>query len=179
MRQVTTAARVREFMRRLGRTAPRPLAIFLTGGTSAVLEGWRDTTVDIDLRLEREDDDVLRAMVSLKATMDVNVELASPEDFIPALPGWRDRSRFITQEGRLSFYHYDFYGQALSKIERGHAKDIEDARQMVTRDLIETPELVRLFGEIEPFLFRYPALDPQDFRARVERFVADEKEPLN
>ena len=109
-------------MRRLGRAGSGPVSVFLTGGTSAVLIGWRETTVDIDLRMEPDDDDVLRAMVRLKTGLDLNVELASPSDFIPPLPGWRERSRFIEHDGQLSFFHYDFYAQALSKIERGHSR---------------------------------------------------------
>ncbi len=159
-------------MRRLGRSATRPAAVFFTGGTSAVLEGWRETTLDIDLRVDPEDDATLHAMVHLKRDLDLNVELAAPSDFIPPLPGWRERSRFITQEGALAFYHYDFYAQALAKIERGHARDIGDVRHMVARGLVDPAELLRLFGEIEGALFRYPALDADDFRRRVEEFIA-------
>jgi hypothetical protein len=54
-------------------------------------------------------------MVRLKSELDLNVELASPADFIPPLPGWRERSRLIAREGALTFFHYDFYAQALAK----------------------------------------------------------------
>ena len=43
----------------------------------------------------------------LKDELDINVELASPDHFIPAVPGWRDRSLLIGQEGRIRFFHYD------------------------------------------------------------------------
>ena len=33
-----------------------------------------------------------------KDTLDVNVELAAPDQFIPALPGWRERSEFIAEQ---------------------------------------------------------------------------------
>lgn len=48
---------------------------------------------------------------------------ASTEQFIPELPGWRERSPFIRREGRISFNHYDLHAQALAKIERGHERD--------------------------------------------------------
>ena len=172
MREVATSEVIREFMRRLGRRAPRPLSVFFTGGASAVITGWRDATIDIDLRLDGDDDDVLREMVRLKAELNVNVELASPSDFIPAPPGWRERSRFIGQDGNLAFFHYDFYGQALSKIERGHDTDKIDVDQMLKRGLIEPNLLLDLYGRIEPELFRYPAIDAREFRAEVERVVA-------
>jgi hypothetical protein len=41
MREVVTAARVSEFMRRLGRAGTRPISAFLARGVSATLEGWR------------------------------------------------------------------------------------------------------------------------------------------
>jgi hypothetical protein len=37
-----------------------PTRIYLTGGATAVLEGWRASTVDIDLRLEPDIDSLLR-----------------------------------------------------------------------------------------------------------------------
>ena len=181
MREVASAARIREFMRRLGRSAPRPLSVFFTGGTSAVLTGWRETTVDIDLRMEPDDDDVLRAMVRLKTELDMNVELASPQDFIPPLPRWRERSRLIAREGALTFFHYDFYAQdnfyaqALAKIERGHSKDLLDVGEMLARGLVERAELSRLFDAIRPDLFRYPAIDQAQFAARVEDWLASSR----
>ena len=92
---------------------------------------------------------------------------------IPELPGWKDRSSFIGRQGRLSFYHYDFYAQALSKIERGHAKDLEDVREMLSRGLVGRDELRRRFEQIEPQLYRYPAIDPVAFRDALEKLLAE------
>ena len=41
------AAKVRELMRCLGREARGAGRVYLVGGASAVLVGWRETTVDI------------------------------------------------------------------------------------------------------------------------------------
>jgi hypothetical protein len=54
MRPPVNAARVRELARQLGRASPSRVRIYLTGGATAVLEGWRETTIDIDLRFEPE-----------------------------------------------------------------------------------------------------------------------------
>ena len=97
------------------------------------------------------------------------MELAAPSDFIPELPGWRDRSRFIERAGRLDFFHYDFYAQALSKVERGHAQDQEDVRAMLDRGLIAAETAMTLFDQIEPELYRYPAIDPAAYRRAVVR----------
>jgi hypothetical protein len=71
----------------------------------------------------------------------------------------------------VSFYHYDFYSQCLAKIERGHAQDVEDVRAMVGRGLVDAAEARRLFHQIEPLLYRYPALDPPSFRRAVESLL--------
>ena len=49
MRQPVTTARVEDFMRALGKGVSVPTRVFLVGGASAVLLGWRDSTIDIDL----------------------------------------------------------------------------------------------------------------------------------
>jgi hypothetical protein len=131
------------------------------------------STIDVDLEIVPVADEVLRALPRLKEELEINVELAAPAHFIPELPGWQDRSPFIAREGRLSFHHYDFYAQALSKIERAHARDVADVREMGSRGLIEPGTLARLFDSIEQQLYRYPAIDPRSFRSAVERTVAE------
>lgn len=158
-------------MEELGSAAEGEGRAYFTGGACAVLLGWRSTTIDADILLAPDSDAVLRAIPRLKEDLRLNVELASPADFIPELPGWRERSPFIRREGRLAFHHYDFYAQALSKIERGHAQDVSDVREMLARGLVEPDRLRALFGEIEPRLHRYPAIDPPSFRRAVEAAI--------
>jgi hypothetical protein len=141
--------------------------VYLTGGASAVLLEWRNSTVDVDITIIPDDDRVLRVIPELKETLRINVELASPAHFIPPLPGWEERSLFIAREGTLSFHHYDFYSQCLSKIERGHRKDKQDVAAMFSSGLVEPERLMKLFEQIEPELYRYPALDPARFRRTV------------
>lgn len=137
-----------------------------------MLLGFRASTVGVDVKLIPNSDDLLRAVPKLEEELRINVELASPDQFIPPLPGWQERSRFIRQEGAISFFHYDFYAQALSKLQRGHEKDLEDARDLVASGLVEPERLVELFEAIEPDLFRYPAIDPVSFRRSVAAFVS-------
>ena len=168
MRRPVDAARVREFLRALGAEAREETHLYLTGGTTAVLFGWRTTTVDLDIKMVPERDSLFRAIPALKEKLEVNVEIASPSDFIPELPGWQERSRFIVREGKIDAFHYDFYSQALSKIQRGHAKDLEDLREMTARKLVEPGKARELFAAIEDKLYRFPAIDPGAFRRRVE-----------
>jgi hypothetical protein len=133
-----------------------------------VLEGWRSSTVDVDLRLEPDVDELLRELPALKDRLGVNIELASPPDFIPELPGWRERSPLVFQEGNVEVHHFDFYSQALAKIERGFSHDLDDVRSMIDGGLVAPARLRELYEAIEPELYRYPAIDPSGFRRKVE-----------
>ena len=168
MRQLTDRARMGQLMCALGAGASEPARVYFTGGATAVLIGWRKTTIDVDLRIFPESDQLLRAIPSLKEELQMNIELACPADFIPEIAGWENRSVYVTSEGRLVFYHYDFYAQALAKIERGHVQDIEDVHAMLKRALIDPQKLERYFDEIEPLLYRYPAVHPPSFRQAVK-----------
>lgn len=108
MRTRADAERINAFIRELGRAARAPARLHLTGGATAVLEGWRATTVGIDIHL-------------------------------------------------------------LSKLERAFDHDLEDVRSMIARGLVDAVQARELFGRIEPELYRFPAIDPASFRARVER----------
>jgi hypothetical protein len=152
-------------MEALAGAADRELRIYMVGGTTAVLMGWRSSTIDVDLVMRPEDDALLlRAIPAIKERLQVNIELTSPLDFIPVLPGWEDRSPPIARIGRVSFHHCDFYAQALAKLERGHWQDVADVRAMVARGLVVGPQLLAYFGQIGPDLYHYPALDPPSFR---------------
>ena len=171
MRELADAERIGRLLRGLGEVAERDGDCYLTGGATAVLVGWRATTIDVDLRLEPEQDSVLRALARLKDELEVNVELASPADFIPLPRCWRERSPLVEREGRLSFRHFDLYSQALAKLERAHAHDLEDIGEMLARGLVEKSRLRSCFEEIEPELYRFPAVDPADFRKSVHALL--------
>ncbi len=66
MRPPVDAERIWELGRRLGQVARGRVRIYLTGGATAVLEGWRGSTIDVDLRFEPEADELLRALPELK-----------------------------------------------------------------------------------------------------------------
>jgi hypothetical protein len=63
MRELADADRIRRFMQALGREADADGACYFTGGATAVLVGWRDSTIDVDVRFEPESDRLLRAMI--------------------------------------------------------------------------------------------------------------------
>ncbi len=155
----------------LGKAVPAPGRIYVTGGVSAVLMGWREMTVDIDIKADPEPAGLFQALPELKEKLDINLELACPSDFIPPLPGWESRSLFVQRCGKIDFYHYDFYSQALSKLERFHSRDQFDIAHMLADALIEKPRLSSLFTAILPDLIRFPAIDIPTFTQRVADFT--------
>ncbi len=156
-------------MAALGRTVKSAGRVYLTGGATALLYGWRSSTIDVDLKADPEPSGFFEAIAAIKDSLDVNIELAAPDQFIPELPGWRERSSFIVKHGLLEFFHYDIYSQALAKIERGHDRDVTDVQAMCQHQLIAKDRLWELFQTIEPALIRYPAITPSEFRHSVDR----------
>ena len=163
--------KVQEFLQFLG-AHTRGGQVYLTGGACAVLLGWRDLTVDVDLKLDPEPEGAFGCIARAKERFDMNVELAAPDNFIPPLPGWRERSEFIARHGTTDFYHYDFHAQALAKIARDLGPDRADVEAMHKLGLIRPDSLAALFETIEPALERYPAIDPGRLREKVETALA-------
>jgi hypothetical protein len=168
MRQLTERDLVLKFMRSLGAAAKDETRAYFVGGVSAVLLRWREATIDVDVTFVPDRDELLKTLPALKDELSINIELASPAHFIPELPGWEERSVFIAREGPVSFYHYDFYSQALAKIERGHAQDRADVDSMIGAGLVQPGRLRELFDMIVPRLYRFPAVDPESFRRRLD-----------
>ena len=154
-------------MKAVGDRAESECRVYFTGGATAVLEGWRSATIDADIIVVPDSDRLLQRIPEIKEALDLNVELASPAHFIPELPGWEARSRFIERVGKASFFHYDFDAQALAKIERGEKKDLTDVKEMLARGLVSTARLWAAFREVEPRLYRFPAINPAAFRRAV------------
>jgi hypothetical protein len=168
MRGLADEARIRRFLKELAQEADDEVAVYLTGGATAVLLGWRDSTIDADILMVPEQDSLYRALPRLKEELQINVEIVSPAHFIPELPGWRERSLWIESMGKVTYYHYDTYAQALAKIERGHAKDLGDVAALLARGLVSPERLREMFEAMAPRLYRYPAIDPPSFRKRLE-----------
>jgi hypothetical protein len=173
MRELATADRIRRFLAALGRATNQPATLYLTGGATAVLYGWRDSTVDVDVKLVPENDELFRAVRDLKDELEINVELASPDLFIPVTDDWPAASRFETSEGGLTVRHFDLRAQAVAKVERAHTRDLADVRAMLDRDLVTREQLRSYFEQIRPALYRFPAIDERALGERLLR-VLDE-----
>ena len=170
MRSEMDKAKLELFMAALGQRVRGAGTIYLTGGATALWYGWRAATIDVDIKPDPEPAGLFEALAMLKHELDINIELAAPDQFIPAVAGWRERSLFIARHGSIEFFHYDPYGQALAKLSRSHPRDIHDVRSMLASELITIIGLREKFESIKPQLIRYPALDAETFRVNVQRF---------
>jgi hypothetical protein len=164
--------RLRQVLDALGRACRGAGTVYVTGGATALLEGWRDATVDLDVKLDPEPPGAFAAIARIKEELDVNVELASPDDFLPQLRDWRERSPFIARFGQVEFRHYDLRAQALAKLSRGFERDLLDVRAMLDRDLVRCPELRSALTQIEPRLERFPRVSAAELRSRLEEMCA-------
>jgi len=161
-------------MSELARTAPRgeSFRVYLVGGGTAVLSGWRPSTLDADLYAEG--DEVFQDIQGIKERLNLNIEFVRPEDFVPSLTGSGERHRFITRVGGIDFYHYDPYAQLLSKVVRGFRKDLLDARQLIASGWVDPARFQQLVEAIPDSAYaRYPNLSRESVLDAIRTFLAD------
>jgi hypothetical protein len=147
MREDVDRGRIVAFLDALGRAFRHPVRLYLTGGESMVWRGLRAATRDVDIAYEVEPahhDAWIRAIRELKESEHVNVEEASPADFVPLPPGAADRAEFVGRHGSIDVYLFDPYTLALSKLARGHERDLADVRALIVAAVID----VRRLGEL-------------------------------
>jgi len=66
MRSNVDCQKIEQLMEALGKEARGSGCIYFTGGASALLIGWRGSTVDIDIRLDPEPLGIFQAIAKLK-----------------------------------------------------------------------------------------------------------------
>jgi hypothetical protein len=167
MRRPLDPDRLRQVLDALGRACRGPGVVYLTGGATALLEGWRASTVDLDLKLDPEPDGAFAAIARIKEELDVNVELASPDDFLPELADWREHSTPVGRFGQVEVRHYDLRAQALAKLARGFERDVRDARAMLERGLVTCAALRAALEQMEPRLERFPRVSARELQGRL------------
>jgi hypothetical protein len=173
VRRELTCEALRELMEELARTAPAgdSFRVYVVGGGTAVLAGWRAATIDADLYADR--DEVFQDIQGIKDRLRLNIEFVRPEHFVPALAGSSDRHLFIDRVGNVEFYHYDPYAQLLSKIVRGFRKDLLDAEQFVKSGMVDPRQFRELVEGIPDSAYsKYPNLSRDSVRAAVDEVLS-------
>jgi Nucleotidyltransferase of unknown function (DUF6036) len=167
---------IESFLQQLGRTFHKQARLYLAGGAALVHLGVRPGfTQDIDIQVGGTNEgELIVAIQGLIQQMQVNVEFASPADFMPLPSQWETHARFIGRYGMIDVFYFDFYSIALSKIERGNERDIADVKLLVRQGIITLNELDAAYQEVLSHLGkgRYPRITPQRFS---ERYTAIRK----
>jgi hypothetical protein len=174
MRKVITRERLDSLMKELARDAPRRsmYRVYFVGGGTAVYLGWRRSSIDVDLCANQ--DGVFRNIQNIKESLNINIEFARPEDFVPPLKGSADRHVFIDTIRKVSFYHYDPYAQLLSKVVRGFQRDLEDARKFIESGMVDVTKFRSLVAAIPDSRYaKYPSLSRSGIENAVAIFVSD------
>lgn len=73
MRANIDTQKLERLMQVLGREAQGSGCIYFTGGASALLIGWRKSTVDVDLRLDPEPPGIFQAIAKLKQELNITI----------------------------------------------------------------------------------------------------------
>ncbi len=173
MRSSSQRQQIENLILVLGRTITKPLKVYFTGGATAVMLGIRESNIDVDIKFEPDNEEMYRAIQRLKEKLNMNIELASPDNFIPPLPQWRERSLFIAQSGKVRFFHYDLYSQILAKVQRGWSQDLSDASGFV-KENIDKKKVFFLFESIKNDFVKYPAINVKLLSVKLKKFF-DEK----
>ncbi len=157
-------------MEALGRRFRRPGRVYLVGGTTLVYEGFRAQTLDIHLTYEIAEADhaeFMRTLQELKRALAINIEEASPQEFIPLPAGSQERARFVGRFGQLEIFHFDAYSVALSKIERGQEADFADVLALLKAGWHKFEALQTHFESILPLVGGHSLkADPGEFQRK-------------
>jgi hypothetical protein len=173
MRPNVDREQIENFLKNLGRTFRKPGRLYLVGGAALVHMGLRSgTTQDIDVEVSGANTgEMFNAIRQLVRQMNINVEPASPGNFIPLPSQWMAQSKFIGRYGTVDVFYFDFYSIALTKIHRGTTRDINDVGLLVQQKIITLQGLDAAYQEILPQVGNgpYAWLDPEHF---AERYAA-------
>ena len=169
MRQRVGRQEIEQFLIQVGRTR-RPGRLYLTGGAALVHRGIRPgQTLDIDIQITIDPADLTTEIAQLKQKLNMNVEFASPGDFMPLPAQWEARSEFIKRYDQVDTFYFDWYSIALSKTQRANRQDVLDVQLLVRQSYVDVTELDRLCQDVLNQIGRpphdrlLPNLSPQQF----------------
>ncbi len=173
MRPNVDREQIENFLKNLGRTFHKSGRLYLVGGSALVHMGLRSgTTQDIDVEVSDDTtDEIFPTIWQLRRQMHIDVEPVSVEKFIPLPSQWMAQSKFIGRYGTVDVFYFDFYSIALTKIQRGNTRDINDVGLLVQQKIITLQGLDAAYQEILPQVGNgpYARLDPEHF---LERYAA-------
>ena len=169
MRQRVGRQEIERFLVQIGRTRQSG-RLYLVGGAALVHRGIRPgQTLDIDIQITIDPANLTAQIAQLKQKMNINIEFASPGDFIPLPMQWEARSEFIKRYDQVDVFYFDWYSIALSKMQRANRQDVVDVQLLVRQGFVDMQELDLLFQDVlnkigrPPYDRLLPNLSQQQF----------------
>ena len=169
MRQRVGQSEIEHFLVQVGRTR-LPGRLYLVGGAAMVHRGIRSgQTLDIDIQITIDPANLTAKIAQLEQQLNINIEFASPGDFMPLPAQWEARSEFIRRYGQVDAFYFDWYSIALSKILRASRLDVADVRLLVRRGIVDKTELDAVYQDVlnkignPPYDRLFPNLSSQRF----------------
>ena len=174
MRQNVDRQKIEQFLTQVGRTR-QPGRLYLTGGAALVHKGIRPgQTLDIDIQVTVDPAHLTAQIAQLKQKMNINIEFASPGDFIPLPTQWETRSQFVKRYDQVDVFYFDWYSIILSKMQRASRQDIIDAQLLVRQGFVDVMELDLLYQDVlnkigtPPYDRLLPNLSSQSFSLKYQ-----------
>jgi hypothetical protein len=150
----------------------RPVRLYLVGGSVMIDLGLRSSTLDIDYVADADDPGAMteleEAIRTLKNELDVNVEAASPADFLPIPTSALGESRFVGLYGRVSVYYYHLPSQVVAKVARGLEQDLADAERLVRAGEVEWDEIESAWRAVRASPTGWLRYEPEEVEQRLE-----------
>lgn len=152
MRDYAERARIERFLGVLGRRLRLPIRLYLVGGSVIVDMGLREATLDVDYVAQSDDplalEEFERLLPQLKNELGINVEPASPADFIPVPRDVLDRSTYVRSYGNVHVYYYDLPSTIISKAARGAERDFNDIEAVIRAGALSWDDVENRWEEI-------------------------------
>jgi hypothetical protein len=105
---------------------------------------------------------------ALKNELDVNVEPASPADFLPVPPGAHERSRYVGRFGPIDVYYYDLASLVIEKAARAYEQDLDDAEQLVRSGQVGWTEVIDAWTTMRSSPTGWLRYEPDDVECRLD-----------
>ena len=160
---------IEQFLIQVGRTH-QPGRLYLVGGAALVHRGIRPgQTLDIDIQVTVDPANLTAQIGQLKQRLNMNIEFASPADFMPLPAHCETRSQFIRRYGQVDAFSFDWYSIALSKMQRANRQDVVDVQLLFRQGFVEVRELDHLYQDVlnkigrPPYDRLLPNLSQQQF----------------
>lgn len=146
-----TRQTIQEFFERLGTRCPDQATLQVIGGSALILLGSARETLDIDyVGDDTHKDDFQIVIEEVANELGLDAEPVPIERFVPLPKGSEHRSIHMGQFGNVSVFIFDPYSIALSKLDRGSDRDLDDLVFLIQHHQITEGELERILNDALP-----------------------------